>query len=103
MTKTTDTLKDGSLQTADGSQKNSPMGRKRKAVDTSTYSGRFAVRLRELRDKQGLTTRELSEKTGIPKSTIESWDSGTNIPHLDKFPAIAKALKTTPKNLLPKE
>ena len=79
------------------------MGRKRKQIDTSTYSGRFAARLRELRDKQGLTTREISEKTGIPSGTLECWESGRRSPVNEHFLALAKVLKTTPRNLLPKE
>ena len=78
------------------------MPRKRKHIDDSTYSGRFAIRLRELRDKQGLTTRELSEKSGVPKQTIEGWESGRSSPVIDHFPALAKILKTTPRKLLPK-
>ena len=77
------------------------MGRKRKAVDTSTYSGRFAARLRELRDKQGLTTREISEKTGIPKSTIEDWDVGRKSPSIEKLPILAESLGVTVRTLMP--
>jgi len=77
--------------------------RPRKEVDTSTYSGRFAERLRQLRDKAGLTTRELSEQTGIPLSTIQSWDGGQKSPSIDNFPALAEALGVTVRNLIPKE
>ena len=77
--------------------------RPRKEVDTSTYSGRFAVRLRELRDKQGLSVSQLAEKSGVPKTTIETWEVTKSIPTIEHFPALAKALKTTPRNLLPKE
>jgi len=77
--------------------------RPRKEVDTSTYSGRFAERLRALRDKQGLTTRELAELSGIPHSTIKSWDGGMKAPHIDKFPVIAEALGISVEDLLPKE
>ena len=52
------------------------MARPRREIDTSTYSGRFAARLRALRDKKGLTTRELAEQSGIPKGTLEAWECG---------------------------
>jgi transcriptional regulator with XRE-family HTH domain len=77
--------------------------RPRKVVDTNMYSGRFAVRLRQLRDKAGLTTRELSEQTGIPLSPIQSWDGGRKSPTIDNFPILAKALGVTVRTLLPKE
>ena len=77
--------------------------RPRHTVDTSTYSGRFAERLRQLRDNAELTTRELAEKTGIPLSTIQSWDGGRKSPSIDNFPALAKALGVTVRNLMPKE
>ena len=75
--------------------------RQRKEIDGSTYAGRFAIRLRQLRDKAGLTTRELSEKTGVPKQTIEGWESGRSSPVIDHFPALAEGLGIKPRTLLP--
>jgi len=78
--------------------------RPRKEIDTSTYSGRFAARLRELRDKAGLTTRELAEKTGIPESTLKAWELENRQPTvIERLPELAEVLGTTPRNLLPKE
>jgi len=75
--------------------------RKRKEIDDSTYSGRFAVRLRELRDNAGLSTRELSEKSGIPKSTIEGWECGKRSAVNEEFPALAEALGVKTRVLFP--
>ena len=78
--------------------------RPRKQIDTSTYSGRFAVRLRELRDKAGMTVPELAKKTGIPESTLQAWELENRQPTIiERLPELAEALKTTPRNLLPKE
>ena len=32
--------------------------------------------IKELRKKHGLTQKELSDMTGMPKRTIESWEGG---------------------------
>lgn len=68
----------------------------RKPVDESTYSGRFAARLRELREKRGLTVQEAAEsisKAGyqIAERGYYSWESHKNQPPLDAFPALAEA------------
>ncbi len=36
--------------------------------------------LKELKTRFGLTQKELSEFSGIPKSTIEAWERGTRTP-----------------------
>ena len=77
--------------------------RPRKPVDTSTYTGRFAVRLKMLREKAGLSVAELSEKTEIPKKTIFEWESDNRTPGIDRFPQLAKALKVKIADLLPKK
>jgi len=68
------------------------MARPRKEIDTSTYSGRFAVRLRALRDKTGMTVTELSVEAGIPASTLQTWEIGQKSPTIEKLPSLAKAL-----------
>ena len=67
--------------------------RPRKTIDTSTYEGRFAARLRELRLKRKLTIEELSEKTGIPDKTLYRWEAAVSVPPLDTIPLLAEALK----------
>jgi len=36
----------------------------------------FSGRLRHLREKKNLTQNELAKATGIPRSTIASWEAG---------------------------
>ena len=77
--------------------------RPRKEIDTSTYSGRFAARLRELRDKTGMSADEFAATHGFPSTTVYDWEIGRRTPSLEKFPEIAKALGVSVRNLIPKE
>ncbi len=77
--------------------------------DHSTYSGRFAARLRELREKTGMTGQEMVEAVKregyeVKQTTYYNWESGKSEPPLEAFPAIAKALgKKSPRILLPED
>ena len=75
--------------------------RSRNPIDTSTYSGRFAARLKELREKAGLSVEQLSEKSGIPLKTLYKWESANCAPSIDRFPELAIALKVKVQKLLP--
>ncbi len=75
----------------------------RKPPDTSTYSGRFAVRLRMLREKAGLSVPDLAEQIGVPAKSLYDWESGKPTFRLDVLPAIAEALDTKPRTLLPEK
>ena len=78
--------------------------RARKEVDTSTYGGRFAARLRMLREKAGYSVEQLAEKSGVSRTTIFSWESATRKPLLDEtLLDIAKALEINVRTLIPKE
>ena len=79
------------------------MGRLRHEVNTSTYGGRFAVRLKTLREKTGMTVEELAEKTGVPIATLYSWENASRSPVNDDLLNVAKGLKVSVRNLLPKE
>lgn len=76
----------------------------KKTVDDSTYLGRFAVRLRMLREKAGKTVEQLAEEVGVPVRTYYNWEQGNAVPHLRLFPELAKAygLKTS-RAILPDE
>ena len=78
------------------------MSRQRKEIDTSTYTGKFALRLRELREKKGLSVADFSERAGIPVRTIFKWESATNEPTIGQLPKIADALGVKIVALLPK-
>jgi len=80
------------------------MARPRKEVDTSTYEGRFAERLRMLREKTGMNVHELAEKSGVSKTTILNWESGIRKPLVsDTFLQLADALGVKPRTLLPEK
>ena len=70
----------------------------RREPDVSTYSGRLAKRVRQLRDKAGLTAEQVVQRMArfgyqIPVQTYYSWEGGHRKIHLDAIPALAKALK----------
>ena len=75
----------------------------RKEPDVSTYSGRFAVRLRTLREKKGLTVQEVADATGIAKKSLYDWEAGKPTFRLDAIPEIAEALGVKPRTLLPEK
>lgn len=77
--------------------------RQRKEVDASTYSGRFAIRLRELRDMENLSIEEVSKKSGIPVKTIYNWEQATRMPHFDMLPKIANSINVSVRLLMPEE
>jgi len=65
--------------------------RPRKEVDVSTYEGRFAARLKALREKAGLSHEEAAEQIGVSSTTVYHWESGRVIPAVPKFPKISEA------------
>lgn len=81
----------------------------RKPADETTYSGRFAARLRALREKTGMTGQEAARAVKAcgyecSERSFYSWESGDRSPPLDAFPAIATALKVKRiRDLLPTE
>ena len=75
----------------------------RKEPDTRMYSGRFAARLRTLREKAGLTVEDLVEATGFPQRTLYRWESGLRVPPVDAYPILAAALGVKVRTLLPEE
>ena len=64
----------------------------RKHPDVSTYSGRFAVRLRSLREKAGLTVEEVAEALGVSCKTVYSWEQGRTEPKIDQLPILSETL-----------
>ena len=80
------------------------MTRPRKEVDTSTFTGRFAVRLKTLREKAELTHEEAAEQIGVSPTTIYHWESARVRPDIQKFPQIAEIYKVKrAKDLLPNQ
>jgi len=79
------------------------MANKRKEVDAKMYSGRFAIRLRKLREKAGLAVEDIVKLTGIPKKTLYNWEAGERQPPVDAYPILAKAFGVKVRTLLPDE
>ena len=75
----------------------------RKEIDIATYAGRFAVRLRMLREKAKLSVEELAEKSGIPRTTIYNWESSISEPSIGQLSVIASALGVSVRKLMPEE
>ncbi len=81
------------------------VGRPAKPVDESNYSGRFAARLRKLRETAGLTGEEMADaitKAGYECQTRNYYrmESGRE-PSLNVIPAIAKVLGIKPRTIFP--
>lgn len=83
-----------------------------KQPDQSTYSGRFAARLRQLREKAGLSVEEVvalvtrhndSGRSSPAVPSYYKWEQGSTSPHIDLIPVIARALKLKPRDLLPEK
>ena len=67
----------------------------RKEPDLSTYSGRLSKRIRELREKNNLTTDQVAAaitKAGFKTTAanIRHWENGTGRPNLDAIPYLAE-------------
>jgi len=60
----------------------------------------FGAQLKKCRKEVGITQAELSERTGIGKSTISEWESEKRSPDVELLPEIAAALGVLPKYLL---
>lgn len=74
----------------------------KKKPDDSTYSGRFAIRLYELRKKAGLSAEQVAEALGVSNKTVYTWESARNFPHVSMYPDIAALYKLKKaKDILP--
>lgn len=79
------------------------MGRHRKEVDTSTYSGRLAESIRQRRERAGLMPEELAESLGVSRAIVFAWENGSKSPSIDKLPEIAAVLGISVRTLMPPE
>lgn len=51
--------------------------------------------LKNLREKRGLTQKEIADAMSIDTSTVTKWETGESRPRADKLPEIAKLLGCT--------
>ena len=77
------------------------MARPRKEIDTSTYTGRFAARLKMLRERAGMSVEELAEQSGIHVQNLYRWEQGKSAPAIERFPELAESLGITVRTLMP--
>ncbi len=66
--------------------------RPRKPIDTSTYEGRFAARLKMLREKAKLSVEDLADRLGVTPTTVYHWEKSHSFPKCGQLPLIAEAL-----------
>lgn len=61
----------------------------------------FQEKIKDLREKNGLTLQEIADKVGVSKPTVLRWENG-EIKNLkkDKIKSLATALNTTPAYLM---
>lgn len=51
------------------------------------------MRIRELRERRGLTGTELARMTGVTLPAVIGWENGSKTPTTDKLPTIAAVLE----------
>ena len=79
------------------------MPRQRKEVDTSTFEGRFAMRLRTLREKAGLTPEDVAGAIGTSATSVYRWEAGLRQPQISDLPKIAETLGVKARTLIPEK
>ena len=78
--------------------------RPRKEIDTSTYEGRFAQRLKELRERAKLSPEQVAEALGVSAHAVYYWESCRRQPKISDLPKIAEVLGSKKvKDILPNE
>jgi len=81
------------------------MGRKRLGQPKdvrNTVAGKFGQRLEQLATEAGLTTAEFADRAGVTEDAIRRYFRGADVPRLDRWPEIARALGLkNAKDLLP--
>ena len=81
-------------------------GRPPKEPDVSTYAGRFAARLRTLRERKGWTVEELRDALSgagleVPESTLYKWERADLFPSVPELPGLAEAFGVKVRTVLP--
>ena len=60
----------------------------------------MSLRIRELRQKQGLTMKELAEKVGVTEQAISQYERNIRKPNIETLNKIASALNVSSKDLI---
>ena len=78
--------------------------RPRKEIDLSSYEGRFAARLKSLREKAKMTPEQVAEALGVKPRIIYCYEDGTHAPKVGAYPTLAELFKLKKINsLLPEK
>ncbi len=82
------------------------MGRPAKPVDTTDFAGRFAARLRMLREDTGMSGTQMAEAVtalgfNCAERTYYSWERGRGFPPPNALPVIANILGVTIRTVFP--
>ncbi len=82
----------------------------KKPVETSSYSGRVAARLRTLREERDWHVSDLVARINkilkdgeLAQSTIHGWDNGSRKIDPDYYPTIARVFGITVLDFLPEK
>lgn len=51
------------------------------------------MKIKEYREKLGLSSKELAEKMGVDSTTVSAWESGRILPRAAKLPLLARPLR----------
>jgi transcriptional regulator with XRE-family HTH domain len=60
----------------------------------------FGQRIKELRKQRRWTQKDLAGQVGVPFSVLNKYESGINVPPIEKLIAVAEALQTSVDYLL---
>lgn len=61
---------------------------------------KFYIRLKELRNRCGLSQNELAKKMGIQRATVNAWEMGISFPNAQSLVLLAKFFKVSVDYLL---
>ena len=50
------------------------------------------LKIKDLRERAGLTQGELAARLGVGQSTVAMWENGTNVPRASLLPKLAEVL-----------
>ncbi len=79
------------------------MGRKPSEPQLDSFAGRFAARIRELREKRGKDPEQIAEMLGVAVTTYRGWENGSRVPSIAIFPELAESLGVSVRSLLPEK
>lgn len=71
-----------------------------KRTDATREAQEFAARLKKTRERQGLSQRELADRSGLTPAAISQLETGQREPTFSTIVRLATALRTSPNDLI---